>query len=146
MADRLPQLEQEPAVLEQRAPTGAPPRLVRTEQRAPAGAPPRLVRTVVQEAAQQPGREHQHAAERRPVEVDRLEQEQPGQEEGPGQSVGWRGPQRAPPVELGVAAAQRRLATERPQGAPWWQCGAPAQQDLEEENPESLWAHWWGQC
>jgi hypothetical protein len=56
VAERPPQLEQEPAVL---------------EQRAPARAPPLLVQMVVQEPAQQPVREHQHAAERRLVEVDR---------------------------------------------------------------------------
>jgi hypothetical protein len=59
--------------------------------------------------------------------------------EGPGQSGGWSGPQRAPPDELDDAAAQRQVATERP-----LQCVSPTRLDLQ-ENPESLAARWWSQ-
>jgi len=65
--------------------------------------------------------------------------ERPVQVEEPGQSGGWPGPQRAPPDELDDAAAQRRVATERPLLRV-----APALVFLQ-ENPESLAAHWWSQ-
>ena len=65
--------------------------------------------------------------------------ERPVQVEEPGQSRGWPGPQRAPPDELDDAAAQRRVATERPLLRV-----APALVFLQ-ENPESLAAHWWSQ-
>jgi hypothetical protein len=91
------------------------------QQRAPMVVPPALVEVA----------EQQHAVECTPVGVEgQLEQAEPEQVQELGQSGGWLGPQRAPPSELDVAAAQRRLATERPHGVSWQQCGAPARYDL----------------
>jgi hypothetical protein len=66
----------------------------------------------VQRLSQGPVQKCRHAAECKPVEVEgRLEQDQPGQGQGPGQSVEWPDPQQGPPNEDGVAAAQYQLVT-----------------------------------
>ena len=91
------------------------------QPRAPGVVPPALVEVA----------EQQHGVECTPVGVEgRPEQAESEQGQELGQSGGWLGPQRAPPSELDVAAAQRRLATERPHGVPWQQCGASARYDL----------------
>jgi hypothetical protein len=70
VAGKAPQLEKRPAVQGQQAPA------------------PQPVEKVVQRLSQGLVQKCQHAAECRPVEVERqLEQDQPGQGQGQGQSV-----------------------------------------------------------